>query len=303
MLNRTIPQSIDDVTISEATEDKLVVQINKVTIPYIWTLRKMMYRYVPTMAIDKIYVYNNTSSIPYELLARRISLTPIKADARQFDFFDGAHTEHNTLIFDLKKSGPEYIETIDNPSSMNVTSGDFEWIPFEDVSQDFGRTPEYNQSEKFKNDPIRVSDPNYLLLKLKPTQELNLRCLCLKGSGKFHTRFSPVSNVYYEKIGEDTDILIEGTSMEPLLLESPKPIFRQDLALHKYIDRKTMSGEVTVSEYSLLYPVEDFKFTLETKGQLSPEEVLNQAIKITETYMEKPYSERFEDIGFPGYIY
>ena len=298
---REIPKSIDDVEILEISENKMVIQINEVTIPYIWTLRRMMYRYVPTMAIDKIYVYNNTSSIPYEQFARRISLVPVRMDAREFDFFDGVHTEKNTIVFDLDKTGTEYIDTIGDPSSMNVTSGDLKWIPFEDISESmFERTPEYNQKEKFGE--IKVSDPYYLYIKLKPKQNINIRCLCLKGSGKYHTKFSPVSNVYYKKLN-DTGIVIEGTSMEPLLLEPPQPLFRPDLALQAYIDRKTMSGEVTVTEYSLLFPQEDFIFTFETKGQLSPMDTLTQAIKITETYMDKPYSERFEDIKFPGYVY
>lgn len=298
---RKIPRSINDIIILESSDNKLVIRINNVTIPYIWTLRKMMYRYVPTMTIDKIYVYNNTSSIPYEQLARRISLVPIKADAREFNYFDGVNTEYNTIVFDLDKTGPEYIDRIGNPSSMNVTSGDFKWIPFEEISQSmFGRSYEYSQIEKFGE--IKMSDPNYLLVKLKPGQNINIRCLCFKGSGKYHTKYSPVSNVYYTKVNE-TDLIIEGTSMEPLLLEPPQPLFRQNLALQTYIDRRSMSGEVTVNEYSLLFEEEDFIFTFETKGQLSPTDVLSQALKITEEYMDKQYNERFEDIGFPGYMY
>ena len=38
------------------------------------------------MAIDQVYVYNNTSVIQDEVLAHRLGLIPLKADPRIFDF-------------------------------------------------------------------------------------------------------------------------------------------------------------------------------------------------------------------------
>ena len=39
---------------------------------------------IPTMAIEKVYLYQNTSLIPDEVLAHRLGLIPIKADPRKF---------------------------------------------------------------------------------------------------------------------------------------------------------------------------------------------------------------------------
>ena len=36
------------------------------------------------MAIEKVYIYQNTSLIPDEVLAHRLGLIPIKADPRKF---------------------------------------------------------------------------------------------------------------------------------------------------------------------------------------------------------------------------
>ena len=41
---------------------------------------------VPTMAIEKVYMYNNTSIIQDEVLAHRLGLIPIKADPRLFEY-------------------------------------------------------------------------------------------------------------------------------------------------------------------------------------------------------------------------
>ena len=41
---------------------------------------------VPTMAVEKVFIYNNTSIIQDEILAHRLGLIPIKADPRLFEY-------------------------------------------------------------------------------------------------------------------------------------------------------------------------------------------------------------------------
>ena len=48
-------------------------------------LRRSMISEVPTMAIENVYIYNNTSVMHDEILAHRLGLIPILADARQFE--------------------------------------------------------------------------------------------------------------------------------------------------------------------------------------------------------------------------
>jgi DNA-directed RNA polymerase I and III subunit RPAC1 len=40
---------------------------------------------VPSMAIDRVLIYNNTSVIPDEVLAHRLGMIPFKADQRLFE--------------------------------------------------------------------------------------------------------------------------------------------------------------------------------------------------------------------------
>ncbi len=46
------------------------------------------------MAIDKVFVYNNTSLIQDEVLAHRLGLIPISADPRMFEY--RVHQEGNS---------------------------------------------------------------------------------------------------------------------------------------------------------------------------------------------------------------
>lgn len=50
------------------------------------TFRRIMLSDVPTMAIEKVHIYNNTSIIQDEVLAHRLGLIPLKADPRLFEF-------------------------------------------------------------------------------------------------------------------------------------------------------------------------------------------------------------------------
>lgn len=48
--------------------------------------RRLMLSEVPTMAIEKVYIYNNTSIIQDEVLAHRLGLIPLRADPRLFEY-------------------------------------------------------------------------------------------------------------------------------------------------------------------------------------------------------------------------
>ena len=58
--------------------------------------------------------------------------------------------------------------------------------------------PQGNQAELFSppND-IRPVNPDVLIAKLRPGQEIHVQCHCIKGIGADHTKFSPVATASY----------------------------------------------------------------------------------------------------------
>lgn len=67
--------------------------------------RRILLSEVPTMAIDRVCIVNNTSLIQDEVLAHRIGLIPIKADPRLFEYRssdDAEPNEHDSIQFNLK---------------------------------------------------------------------------------------------------------------------------------------------------------------------------------------------------------
>lgn len=50
------------------------------------SFRRILLSELPTMAIEKVHIYNNTSIIQDEVLAHRLGLIPLKADSRLFKY-------------------------------------------------------------------------------------------------------------------------------------------------------------------------------------------------------------------------
>jgi DNA-directed RNA polymerases I and III subunit RPAC1 len=48
--------------------------------------RRILLSEVATIAIEKVYIYNNTSVIQDEVLAHRLGLIPLKADPTKFNY-------------------------------------------------------------------------------------------------------------------------------------------------------------------------------------------------------------------------
>jgi DNA-directed RNA polymerase I and III subunit RPAC1 len=53
--------------------------------------RRILLAEVPTMAIEHVYIWNNSSIIQDEVLAHRLGLIPLKVDPRAFLAFPGMY--------------------------------------------------------------------------------------------------------------------------------------------------------------------------------------------------------------------
>lgn len=114
-------------------------------------LRRILIAEIPTMAIEKVNMWQNTSIIPDENLAHRMGLIPIKADPRQFEYHQKAtqdndgeqgdeYDENDSLRFKLHvrctKKDPKAPMIINNTvdedkyyNNANVYSSQLRWIP------------------------------------------------------------------------------------------------------------------------------------------------------------------------------
>ncbi|CAE6472791.1 unnamed protein product [Rhizoctonia solani] len=154
--------------------------------------RRILIAEVPTVAIENVYIWNNTSVIQDEVLAHRLGLIPIRADPVLLDFPDGNTTDRNTLVFHLSVTcsrNPGVAKDETDPAVLyknaNVLSGHMEWNGVGEQVNDFG------------NNPPRPHNPKILIAKLRPGQELGMELHCVKGTGQDHAKFSPVATASY----------------------------------------------------------------------------------------------------------
>lgn len=57
-------------------------------------LRRILLSEIPTMAIEQVYIWNNSSIIQDEVLAHRLGLIPLLVDPREFQHFPGMRLFH-----------------------------------------------------------------------------------------------------------------------------------------------------------------------------------------------------------------
>jgi len=82
--------------------NELVFEMINIDVSLANALRRIMIAEVPTMAIEHVYMWNNTSIVHDEVLSHRLGLVPLACDPRFFDEFVGEDddpTDKNTIVF------------------------------------------------------------------------------------------------------------------------------------------------------------------------------------------------------------
>ncbi|KAI9095509.1 DNA-directed RNA polymerase [Phlyctochytrium arcticum] len=253
-------------------------------------LRRIMIGEVPTMAIEKFYVMNNTSIMHDEILAQRLGLVPIKADPRLFEFRRGEDdppTDLNTIVFKLSarceanENAPvQAVHPDEKYVNANVYTSHLEWIP------------QGEQDTRFKHDPIRPVHNDILLTKLRPGQEIELELHCQKGIGKEHAKWSPVATASYRLLPQIQLLRpVTNEAARELVSCFPTGVIETRMNAEGITEafvanprKDTMSREVlrhpNLKDAVRLSRVRDhFIFSVESTGALPPQVLVVQAAK------------------------
>lgn len=273
----------------KCTKEKLEFDMIGVDVSVANAIRRILIAEVPTMAIEKVFVMNNTSFIHDEILVHRLGLIPIYADPRKFHFKTEEEdpTDLNTIVFQLTvkcEKKPDFPQDSADPKSMfinsSVYSSQLKWIPQGD------------QEEVFADNPIKPVHDDILIAKLRPGQEIDVQLHCEKGIGKTHAKWSPVSTASYRLMPHITLLEeIKGELAEKLQsCFSPGVIELVDVKGEKVARvanprNDTMSREVfrhpeLADKVRIARKRDHFIFSIETTGALPPEVLLREAIQI-----------------------
>ena len=150
---------------------------------------------VPTVAIEHVYVWDNTSVVVDEVLAHRIGLVPLNINPSLVETRDGPDaqpTDRNTIVFKVD------IKCERKPGApKGSTDPDELYINHEFLSKDIIWSPAGEQEEVFAGCPPAPINPNIVLAKLRPGQAINMELHAVKGVGKDHAKFSPVGSSFH----------------------------------------------------------------------------------------------------------
>lgn len=203
--------------------ERFQVQIHDSTDPYDSTFsligldasianafRRILIAEVPTIAIEDVYVTDNTSIIQDEVLASRLGLIPLTGSKEGFDWMrwkrkptdedldaEDILTDYNTVILKLDidcrwaeggkeayRKGEKDLDKLYR--NHNVYARDLVYEPT-------GRQNQYFTDVGI----IRPTNPDILIAKLRPGQSIHLQMHCCKGKGGDHAKFSPVATASY----------------------------------------------------------------------------------------------------------
>ncbi|CAA2995749.1 DNA-directed RNA polymerases I and III subunit rpac1 isoform X1 [Olea europaea subsp. europaea] len=314
------------VEVVRLTEDDMEFDMIGIDASLANAFRRILLAELPTMAIEKVLIANNTSVIQDEVLAHRLGLIPLKVDPRMFEYMseNDVPNEKNTIVFKLHSCCER------GSSRIKVLSNELQWLPrgseltvsTEKPAVDPTSRPRtytsFNCSQdslpEFSNNPIGPKHDDIIIAKLGPGQEIELEAHAVKGMGKTHAKWSPVATSWYRMLPEVVLLQeIEGEIAEELVKKCPVKVFdiedigkgrkRATVARPRSCtlcrecirpDGKEKEKEQRIywDKYVALRRVKDhFIFTIESTGALPPEMLFTEAVKILEDKCERVITE------------
>ena len=230
-------------------DNKLVFSVENTTPAFVNTLRRTIIDEVPTMAIEDVEFRQNSSALYDEMIALRLGLLVLSTDldSYQIPTEEEKDTARTVLGLTLSVKGPKMVYASDLKSKDPK------------VKPVFQKTP---------------------IVKLLEGQELELDAKAILGKGKHHTKWSP-AHAYYR---HDANITINNSSefFQDFKGEYPQDIFKDGKIDKSFINSDKLIDAVDGVNEDIIKVEkipDKFVFTVESWGQLSPEDVVLKAIE------------------------
>lgn len=226
-------------------------------------MRRAMIGEVPTLAIEDVRIYDNTSALFDEMLAHRLGLIPIRTDLTTYTTKDtcscgGAGCPGCTATYTLSVEGPRM-----------VTSSDL-------IPQDPGAAPVYD---------------NIPIVKLTKGQKLVIEARAILNTGRAHAKWQPTLVCGYKNhpvitIGEACDacgMCVEECPRDILQVKGKKVQVAEgklpDCSMCRLCERACLaSGIGDVPAIKISAEPDRFIFVVEGDGSLPAKEIMNRAL-------------------------
>ncbi|WP_290596866.1 MULTISPECIES: DNA-directed RNA polymerase subunit D [unclassified Archaeoglobus] len=227
------------------------------------SFRRAMKAEVPTLAVDYVDFYVNSSYLYDEILAHRLGMLPIKTDLEKFNMQNecvcgGEGCPNCQISFRLNVEGPKVV-----------------------YSEDF-----------ISDDPeIVFAIDNIPVLELFEGQQLMLEAVARLGTGREHAKFQPVSVCAY-KIIPEIEITEDCTLCKDCIEACPRDVLEaggDKIAVKDVLNCSLCMECIKVCEQNAIKVNEtnNFLFTVEATGALPLRVVMRKALEILRSKAEE----------------
>lgn len=252
------------VNLLSLTDDTIRFVIEGIDIAFANAIRRTIINEVPCMAIDDLFIFDNSSVVSDEILANRIGFMPLKTDLSKYKLPEDCDCNSELGCEKCRVVLALDVETKDE--IVTVLSGDF-------VSDD--------------PDIVPVS-PDIPLTKLASGQAVRLEAYARLGIGKTHSKWQPVSSSIYQHLGvlkiDDKRCDICGKCAETcptkILEIKEKRLEIVDIYNCILCEECIKACPLEPSAITLGYAPDSFIFTVESTGCMPPETIVTEAVKI-----------------------
>ncbi|GAA5845430.1 hypothetical protein JCM11251_005071 [Rhodosporidiobolus azoricus] len=249
-------------------------------------LRRIVIAEVPTVAVENVYVWNNTSIIQDEVLAQRLGLIPLAIDPRKLEpkkSIDEPPTDLNTVVFSLVARCERLRDVKKGETDPHKI-----WSGVEVLSSHMEFSARGGQLELFGDRLPKPANDNILIAKMRGGQEIVAELHCNKGVGKEHAKWSPVATASYRLL---PSIQLLGDIPPPLHAKFqscfPPGVIdvdggrlsvrdpRKDTVSREVLRHPEFEGKVKLGRVR-----DHFIFNLESAGQYPPQELIPAAVGV-----------------------
>ncbi|ANQ07306.1 Dna-directed rna polymerase II [Plasmodium coatneyi] len=286
-----------EVEITKLTKDEMTFILHNSNTGMANALRRIMLSEIPTLAIDVVNVYENTSPFHDEFLAHRLGLIPIDSrNVKNFEFREKCKCKET-----CSKCTIQYLIQVkcNNVSKIDVTHYDIESVEHE---------PNVPMPVPFEDRNNKMAESNAIpIVTLSKNQTLHMKLIATKGIGKMHAKWIP-ANVSY-RIDHKVSIkhhLINSLSAEHKLLLANSlnkdcyvlknaEAHDRDVSLRLNENMSVVMAESCIEVLNelgykdvvkVIYDETKFHFKVESVGSMPPEQVVEMAIEILENKLK-----------------
>jgi len=150
------------IKILDTSDDSVNILFKNVPVEIINSIRRISMSEVPTLAIDKVFIFRNDSVLNDQMLAHRLGLIPLKTPVDKYKYGD-------------EEGKPEYV-------SLSLT-----------IEAKNGFRTVYAKDIKSNDKEVYPLYEDIEIVRLAPGEGLDIEMWAIMGTGREHAKWSPVT--------------------------------------------------------------------------------------------------------------